>query len=216
MDLPEKPDLRLILYFFFSFRFFGRNVCINPFFALFGQNFSFLFFLFCYQLIFLAEKLLYFCYNIIHTTGMVGVILMKKPKWRVEYVSPLGEKITITLEGTFNNNKIKQFLDLLEIFATSTSSEYSLSHNVTSNITKQTKTKGLKERILLLLNKRFHNRWFTSKDVAAAFYDEYSEIIPENVISTYLSRFYYRGILLRRGTRARRQYTISPKITNEL
>ncbi len=145
---------------------------------------------------------------------------MKKAKWRIEYTSPHGEKISIALEGNFDPVKIKQLLDLIELFSNSSMSHFiesssnhtSMSH--TSMLDDDVNRGSLKERLILLLNKRFRNMWFTSKDVASAFFEEYGEIIPVNIVATYLARFHYSGMLIRRGSRAKWKYRISPELVS--
>ncbi|MCS7385983.1 MAG: hypothetical protein NDF55_04525 [archaeon GB-1867-005] len=144
---------------------------------------------------------------------------MNKGKWRIEYTSPSGEKISITLEGYFGPEKIKQLLDLVELF----SSGYdNLSHTVTPIVTervmteKRRRSKALKEKLILLLNKRFNKTWFTSKQVAMAFFEEYGEVIPVNIITTYLARLHYSGLLDRQGSRARWRYRFSKELVSKV
>ncbi|RLE52124.1 MAG: hypothetical protein DRJ20_00760, partial [Candidatus Methanomethylicota archaeon] len=75
---------------------------------------------------------------------------------------------------------------------------------------------ALKDKLILLLNKRFDRGWFTSKQVAMAFFEEYGEVIPVNVIATYLARFHYSGLLDRQGSRARWRYRISKELVAEV
>jgi len=135
---------------------------------------------------------------------------MRKPKWKVEYSTLTGDKIKISLEGNFDQEKIKQLFDLIELF--DSSNQYSINHDVTQNITSHTSNRGLKQKILILLNDRFKNHWFTSKDVVKAYHEKYGEQISLNVISTYLSRLYYSNVLIRAGSRAKRKYQISQKM----
>lgn len=138
---------------------------------------------------------------------------MKKGKWRIEYTSPTGNKISVTLEGRFSFEKIKQLFDLIELFS---GSYDDISHSVTSITSKNKEGKDLKNRLVLLLSRRFTNKWFTSKDVSLAFLEEYGEHIPVNVVATYLARFHYSGLLIRQGSRARWRYHLSQKALLEL
>ena len=140
---------------------------------------------------------------------------MKKGKWRIEYTSPTGDKISVTLEGRLTFEKIKQLFDLIELF--SGSSYYDeLSHSVTPITVKSKESRDLKKRLVLLLGRRFADKWFTSKDVSLAFFEEYGEHIPVNVVATYLARLHYSGLLIRQGSRARWRYHLSQKALLEL
>lgn len=161
----------------------------------------------------MSEKYLYKSQNRINTRSPSGeCFFMKKGKWRIEYTSPSGDKISVTIEGRFTFEKIKQLFDLIELFS-SPPQYMDLGHTVTSVTTK---SRDLKKRLVLLLGRRFVNKWFTSKDVSLAFYEEYGEHVPVNVIATYLARFHYSGLLIRQGSRARWRYHLSQKALLEL
>ncbi len=140
---------------------------------------------------------------------------MRKAKWRIEYTSPFGQKISIVLEGDFDFIKVKQLMDLIEIlsseqFQTTLNREtFTFDHDYSRSIENR---RSLKKKLINLLSKRFKDCWFTSKEVAEAYYEEYGEFIPVNVVATYLARFHYSGMLVRRGSRAQWRYKISTEM----
>jgi len=134
----------------------------------------------------------------------------KGGKWLLQYTSPDGNKITISIEGTFNIEKIKQLVELIEL--TGLSNNYS--QNEITNINISHKRNNVKESLIMLLEKKFKDRWFTTREVADAYYKYYGEKLPLNTISSYLSRLYRSGVLSCKGSRINRMYYISPEAQN--
>lgn len=133
---------------------------------------------------------------------------MKKGKWLLQYVSPSGNKVTISLEGRFEVEKIKQLAELIELM--NMSDEAYLKYDITTE--SKSRRMKLKESLVLLLEREFKNRWFSSKDVVEAYYRVYGERIPMSTVSSYLSRLLHSGVLSCKGPRSRRLYNISANV----
>jgi hypothetical protein len=137
----------------------------------------------------------------------------KGGKWLLQYTSPDGNKITISIEGSFNVEKIKQLVELVELTGLP-GDNYSQNEITDMNISH--KRNSIKESLIILLEKEFKDRWFTTKDVVDAYYKYYGERLPLNTISSYLSRLNHSGILSCKGSRINRMYRISLEALNSM
>jgi len=135
---------------------------------------------------------------------------MKRGKWLLQYTSPSGNKITISIEGNFNVEKVKQLAELIELM--DMPNEIVFKDDIT--IEDKSQKTSLKKSLILLLEKEFKDCWFSSKDVANAYYKLYGKKIPVTTVSSYLSRLLHAGLLLCKGPRPRRLYRISVNIQN--
>ncbi|MCS7097177.1 MAG: hypothetical protein NZ926_01705 [Candidatus Methanomethylicia archaeon] len=133
----------------------------------------------------------------------------KKGKWLIQYVSPEGNKITISMEGNFSSEKVKQITELLELMDVSSGISSDKSDIDVFSTSHERTRRNIKELLLLLLERDFKNCWFSSKDVAEAYYKTYGERLPINVVSSYLSRLYHSGVLSYKGSRLKRLYCIN-------
>ncbi len=66
-----------------------------------------------------------------------------------------------------------------------------------------------KDKVLHLLKNNHPDGWVRSQDLQEEYEIIYGEKIKLSSLSTYLSRFYSRGILERKGSRAQREYKVS-------
>lgn len=143
--------------------------------------------------------------------GGASKFMKKKGKWLLQYESPNGNKITISVEGAFTLEKIKQITELIELLDPSINSDFSESDIIGTTISQRNENK-LKETLILLIQKDFSDRWFGSKDLAEAYYKAFGKNIPTNIISSYLSRLYHSGVLICKGPKIKRVYHISNEI----
>lgn len=66
-----------------------------------------------------------------------------------------------------------------------------------------------KEKVFLLLKYNHPGQWVRSQELQKEYEIVYGEGIKLSSLSTYLARFYEKGTLERRGTRAQREYMLT-------
>jgi len=108
-------------------------------------------------------------------------------KVKIEDTLPTGEKISITLEGSeISESRILQVLEMLKI--------------MTGNREKSEDGSRLAEVLWNVILERFSDgRPFTSRDLLKAAFEELGIDLKLSTISTYLLRFYRKGLLRRMG-----------------
>jgi hypothetical protein len=67
-----------------------------------------------------------------------------------------------------------------------------------------------KDKVFLLIKHNHSNQWIRSQDLQEEYELVYGEKIKLSSLSTYLARFYEKGALQRKGSRAQREYLLSP------
>jgi len=124
---------------------------------------------------------------------------MPAKKVRVEIFNN-GDRYTITFEGQITREKTLRLLDLVELLGgmPTINSESKRSASELPKI----------EKVRLVAEKKFPIGWFSSKDVQAAYEEQFNEPIRLSTVSTYLSRLADRGILTKSGTSNQRRYRI--------
>ncbi len=126
------------------------------------------------------------------------VIPMRRLK--IEFCDGNGEQVTVALSGPVSKEKLLRLIELFEI-----------KDRIDSSITHKT----IRERILDIINSKLAVTWFTSKDVASIYFEEFHESIKPSTISTYLSRLYNNGYLERNGNRSCWQYRLVSKTSTK-
>ena len=127
---------------------------------------------------------------------------MKTSKFKIEFFDEDGSRFTVSIEGNVSRSKITRILDMIE-FMGSLPSESEMEEEVG-------RTKF--ERVKKLVESRFQNSWFSSRDVKFAYEDEYGESIPLSTISTYLQRMHKNGFLQRSISQNQHVYRLSEVI----
>jgi len=112
-------------------------------------------------------------------------------KVRVEVEDDKGNKYSFTLNHPINREKVAQFIDLVEMMS---GPQERAGFEPASGA-----SKSKFERLLDLIRERFPLTWFSSAELQIAYEEKFGEPISLSTISTYLSRYYDRGILLREG-----------------
>ncbi len=115
-----------------------------------------------------------------------------------------GNRYTVTFEGRVTREKAIRLLDIVELLGGIPEEENPEWVNATSKRSKIDKVHRIVER-------HFPIMWFTSKDVQAAYEQEFKQPISLSTVSTYLSRMTDRGILAKGGTSNRRRYRVETK-----
>jgi len=127
---------------------------------------------------------------------------LKTSKFKIEFFDEDGSRFTVSIEGNVSRSKITRILDMIE-FMGSLPSESEIEEEVG-------RTKF--ERVKKLVESRFQNSWFSSRDVKFAYEDEYGESIPLSTISTYLQRMHKNGFLQRSISQNQHVYRLSEVI----
>ncbi|RLE62882.1 MAG: hypothetical protein DRN53_03200 [Thermoprotei archaeon] len=123
------------------------------------------------------------------------------PKIKIEDILPTGEKISIVLEGSeVAESRVLQILEMLRIMA--------------GNEQRIEDTSKLAETLWNVLLDRFGDgKPFTSRDLLKAVFEDLGINLKLNTISTYLLRFYRRGLLRRLGKEGMSiRYVVSKRI----
>lgn len=120
-----------------------------------------------------------------------------KKRVRIEIADGSSEKVTITLEGDINRERILRLMDIIQLLGTNQSEEQSSQDDVSKF-----------DRVLSLLQRRFPAGWFTSQDVMVAYEDLYDEPIGLSTVSTYLARLVERGMVSKFGGPTTRRYRL--------
>lgn len=117
-----------------------------------------------------------------------------------------GDRYTITFEGQITREKTLRLLDLVELLGgmPTINSESKRSASELPKI----------EKVRLVAEKKFPIGWFSSKDVQAAYEEQFNEPIRLSTVSTYLSRLADRGILTKSGASNQRRYRIMTTISD--
>lgn len=126
---------------------------------------------------------------------------MPARKMRIEIFDSEGNKYSIALEGQITREKALRLLDLVELLGGVSS--------VTPEVTFASESSKF-EKVLSIVRKNFPVSWFSSKEVQAAYEQEFKEPISLSTVATYLARMAQRGILVKSGASNRLKYRISP------
>ena len=124
---------------------------------------------------------------------------MSSRKLKLDVNDEDGNKLSITITGDLNRNKILQVLDFVELF-----NGNSLSDERTSTIN-LSKFKKLQ----LVIQRKFPIGWFSSQELMIAYEDILDEPINLNTVSTYLYRLNKKKVLIRAGSFAERKYKLA-------
>jgi hypothetical protein len=121
-----------------------------------------------------------------------------KKKVKIEITDVPGEKVTVTLEGSFNQDKVRRLMDILQLMGTTNSTDLAPKPEDISKF----------DKVGMLVERRFPAGWFTSQDLMVAYEDQYDEPIGLSTVSTYLARLIDRGAVMKTGSPTSRRYKI--------
>ncbi|MEM3770182.1 MAG: hypothetical protein QXG76_03230 [Candidatus Bathyarchaeia archaeon] len=125
-------------------------------------------------------------------------------KMRIEVFDSEGNKYSVAFEGQITRDKALRLLDLVELLGGVTASGANSGFNLT------TVEKSKYDKLLAVLQRHFPMVWFSSKEVQAAYEQEFNEPINLSTVATYLSRMAGRGVLVKTGASNRLKYKIAP------
>lgn len=120
---------------------------------------------------------------------------MPARKIRVEVFDGEGNKYAVAFEGQITREKALRLLDLVELLGGMPSEVENSGYNPSAGSNKFSKY----EKVRMLIQKSFPIVWFSSKEVQAAYEQEFKEPVGLSTVATYLSRLASKGILTKRG-----------------
>jgi len=115
-------------------------------------------------------------------------------KVKVEVEDDRGNRYTFSVTHPISRDKIIQFIDLVEMMSGPEKVE---AFKVAGEIYQLSKPKF--KKIIELVKEKFPLAWFSSSDVQLAYEEKFREPISLSTVSTYLSRYYDKGVLVRKG-----------------
>lgn len=123
---------------------------------------------------------------------------MPTRKLKLDVSDEEGNKISITITGELDRNKVLQVLDFVELL------------NVGSLPNEKRSVVDLSkfERLQLVIKRKFPIGWFTSQELMIAYEDTLNEPIGLSTVSTYLHRLVNKEVLMRAGSSAERKYKL--------
>ena len=131
---------------------------------------------------------------------------------RVEVIDEEGMKTSMEREGdsfneSFKPSTIRSIVKFLE--------EQLPSPSVCDPSDAEREDLTIKERLAYFLryDKRSPTDWFTSSQVMKIYEEAYGENVSISTLSTYLANMHSKGILMRKGSRAKRHYRLATKVT---
>lgn len=109
---------------------------------------------------------------------------------KLEVEDDRGNKYTFSITSPISREKLAQFVELVEIMSgPSGEKPPSMFSSVKSKF----------EKVFEVIRERFPLSWFSSADVQLAYEEKFKEPISLSTVSTYLSRYCDRGLLIRQG-----------------
>ena len=132
---------------------------------------------------------------------------MQKKKVSVKFTDPKGNNVNFHIEGSLDLPTLVSYLSNLDCFSGESKIPYDLEvdrinqPNValeqgSSKLFINNHKQSLSSEIMLIMDS-LDAGWFTSKDVQRVYEQRFNKYISLSKVSTYLSRFYDRGVLSR-------------------
>jgi len=130
---------------------------------------------------------------------------MPARKIRVELFDGEGNRYTIAFEGQITREKTVRLLDMVELLGgvTNQGANFGPSNgNSNLNVSKY-------EKVKMIIQRSFPIVWFSSKEIQAAFEQEFKEPIGLSTVATYLSRLSNKGVLTKSGNANNLKYKMT-------
>jgi hypothetical protein len=137
---------------------------------------------------------------------------MPTKKMRVELSDGEGNKYTVSFEGQITREKALRLLDLVELLGGGVSANV----NSGTNLLVPSNELSKYEKVYMLVQKSFPLVWFSSKDIQAAYEQEFKEPISLSTVATYFARMANKGILMKTGSANRLKYKVVQNISQAL
>jgi hypothetical protein len=123
---------------------------------------------------------------------------MPARKMRVELFDGEGNKYSVAFEGQITREKALRLLDLVELLGGGVNPE--------TNLTVSNNGLSKYEKVRTLVQTTFPIVWFSSKEVQAAYEQEFKEPISLSTVATYFARMANKGLLIKTGAPNRLKY----------
>jgi hypothetical protein len=126
-----------------------------------------------------------------------------KKKIKIEFEDADGSKYNLSLDGIISKNKMLKVYELMETLNTPGGSPYEVNDDRHRNdlahdgISAGRSLTSVGSKIWYIVENKFHNTTFTSKDIQELYEEEFKEPMRLDAIATYLSRFVNRSKLVR-------------------
>jgi hypothetical protein len=132
---------------------------------------------------------------------------MPARKMRVELFDNEGNRYTIVFEGQVTRDKALRLLDLVELLGgiPTNGGNPNVINEGNSDVPKC-------EKVRICVQKNFPVIWFSSRDVQAAYEQEFKELISLSTVATYLARMANKGYLLKAGASNKLKYKLAPNL----
>ncbi len=127
---------------------------------------------------------------------------MPARKIRIELSDNEGNKYSIAFEGQITREKALRLLDLVEILGGVSGANPGISTAI-GEMSKY-------DKVLALIQRHFPIAWFSSREIQAAYEQEFKEPISLSTVATYLSRLTNKGILIKTGASNSLKYRVAP------
>ena len=127
---------------------------------------------------------------------------MPARKMRIELFDNEGNKYSIAFEGQITREKALRLLDLVEILGGVSRANPGISTAI-GEMSKY-------DKVLALIQRHFPIAWFSSREIQAAYEQEFKEPISLSTVATYLSRLTNKGILIKTGASNSLKYRVTP------
>lgn len=128
---------------------------------------------------------------------------MPARKMKVDVIDGNGNHYTVAFAGNVTRDKAIRLLEIVELLG-------GIPDN--ANETSQARDLSKFDKIRLIIEKHFPIVWFSSKEVQAVCEQELKKPISLSTISTYLSRFAERGVLVKSGSSCNMRYRIMTQV----
>jgi hypothetical protein len=127
---------------------------------------------------------------------------MPARKMRVELFDGEGNKYSVAFEGQITREKALRLLDLVELLGGGAGGGV----NPETNLMTQNNGLSKYEKVCMLVQRAFPIVWFSSKEVQAAYEQEFKEPIGLSTVATYFARMANKGLLMKAGAPNRLKY----------
>jgi hypothetical protein len=135
---------------------------------------------------------------------------MPARKMRVELFDGEGNRYSISFEGQITRDKALRLIDLVELLGGVPAGGGNPGTTPSPPTFESTKFGRMRTMIV----KHFPLIWFSSREVQAAFEEEYREPIALSTVATYLSRMAAKGLALRAGPSNSLKYKVATNVTH--
>lgn len=122
-------------------------------------------------------------------------------KIRLETILDDGSKLVLSIDGPLDREKIRKYLDLLELMGASETPSY-LNRTMLHDC-------SILDRLMYIIENRLSGKWFSVKEAQFEYEEEFGEPIKKSTLATYLNRLVDKKWILRAGRRGSFRYNLN-------